>query len=95
MLLEDLRSDAAVLLHQLEDWVLSNLGSRGGVVHQGLETGIGLAENGVAIARNDSAGVESGPQVVVDVLVRVGFGDVVLHLEDPSENFLSGESSFC
>jgi hypothetical protein len=93
VLLEDLRGDAAVLLDELEDGVVGDLGTRGGVVHEGFEAGIGLAQDGVAVAGDDAAGVESGPEIVVDVLLGVVGGDGFLHLDDPSENLLSGETS--
>lgn len=93
VLLEDLGGDAAVLLDELEDGVLGNLGASGGIVHESLEAGIGLAEDGVAVAGNNTARVEGGPEVVLDVLLAVGRRDVVLHLEDPAEDFLGGETT--
>ena len=56
VLLQDLWSDLRVLLDELEDWVLSDFWSRGCVVHQSFESRIRLAENGVAVSWDDSAG---------------------------------------
>lgn len=95
VLLEDLRSDLTVHLDELEDRVLGDLRAGGGVVHEGFEAGIGLTEDGVAIAGYDTPGVEGGPKVVVNVLLAVALGDGVLHLEDPAEDLLSSESGSC
>lgn len=92
VLLQNIGGNLRVLLHELEDRVLGDLWSRGGVVHEGLEAGIGLAQDGVAVAWHDSAGLERRPKVVRDVLVREAGPDVLLHLQDPSEDFLSGET---
>ena len=92
VLLEHLGRDAAVLLDELEDGVLGNLGAGGGIVHQSLEAGVGLAEDGVAVAGHDAARVEGGPEVVLDVLLGVGGGDVVLHLEDPAQDLLGSKT---
>lgn len=90
--LEHVGSDAAVLLDELEDGVLGDLWARGGVVHQSFEARVGLAQDGVAVAGDDAAGVEGRPEVVGHVLVGVRGGDVVLHLEDPAEDLLRGKS---
>ena len=92
MLLENLGGDTAVLLDQLEDGVVGDLGTGGGVVHQSLEARIGLAENGVAVAGDDAAGVEGGPEVVVDILFGVVGRNGLLHLDNPSKNLLGGET---
>lgn len=92
VLLEHLGSDAAVLLNQLEDGVLGNGGARSGIVHESLESRIGLAQDGVAVAGHDTAGVEGRPQVVVDILLGVVAGDGLLHLENPSKHLLGGKT---
>lgn len=92
VLLEDIGGDAAVGLNKAENGVLGNLGAGGSVVHQRLETGVGLAEDTVTVARNDTARVEGRPQVVLNVLLGVVLGDVVLHLDDPSEDLLGGKT---
>ena len=92
VLLENLGGNAAVLLDKLEDGILGDLRSSSRVVHEGFETGVRLAENGVTVAGNDTAGVEGGPQVVVDICLGVVVGNSVLHLEDPAENFLGSKT---
>lgn len=92
MLLQHLRRNAAVLLHKLEDWVGGDLGAGSSVVHQGLEAWVRLTEHGVAVTRHDTAAVEGGPEVVVDVVFGVVSGDGLLHLDDPAEDFLGGEA---
>lgn len=96
VLLEDLGGNAAVLLNQLEYGIIGDLGAGCGIVHQGLESGIGLAKDGVAVTGNDTARVEGRPQVVVDVLLTVTGGNSLLHLENPSENLLGGQTvNYC
>lgn len=92
VLLEHLGGDAAVLLDQLENGVLGNLGASGGIVHQSLEARVGLAEHSVAIAGDDTARVERGPEVLLDILLSVAGRDVVLHLKNPAENLLGGKA---
>lgn len=92
VLLEHLGSDAAVLLNQLEDGVLGNAGTRRGIVHESLESRIGLAQDGVAVAGHDAARVEGRPEVVVDILFGVVGGDGLLHLENPSKHLLGGKT---
>ena len=55
--------------------------------------GVGLAEDSVAVAGDDAARVEGGPEVGVDVLVCIAGRDGVLHLEDPAEDLLGGEAT--
>lgn len=46
----------------------------------------------MAVTWYDAARVEGGPEVIVNVLVGVLGGDGVLHLDDPAEDFLRGET---
>lgn len=78
--------------NELEDGVVLDLVSRVGEVHQSLESRIGLSQNGVAVTGDDSAGLEDGPQVLGQVLVGVALGDVLLHVEDESQDLLGGET---
>jgi hypothetical protein len=86
------RSNLRVLLNELEDRVGEDIGAGSSKVHQGLEARIGLAEDTVTVAGDDTAGLESVPEVSADVLVRELGSDLVLHLEDPAENLLSGQT---
>lgn len=51
-------------------------------------TRVSLAEDGVAVARYNTAGLEGCPEVVLDGLVRQIAADGLLHLGEPVENFL-------
>jgi hypothetical protein len=95
VLLENLRSNSAVLFNQLEDRVVGNLRTGSSIVHESLKSGVGLSENGVTIAGDDSARVECGPEVVVHILLGVVRGNSLLHLDDPSKHLLGGETKAC
>ena len=53
---------------------------------------IGLSQNSMTITRDDLASLESGPDVVLDLLVRRFLTDLGLHLAKPDENLLVGET---
>lgn len=55
-------------------------------------TGVSLAEDGVAVTGNDTAGVEGGPEVVGDGLVAEVVANGLLHLSEPVENLLVGQT---
>jgi hypothetical protein len=78
--------------NELEDGVVSDLLSRVGKVHQSLESRVRLSQNGVAVTGDDSARLEDRPQVLDEVLVGVALGDVLLHVEDESQDLLGGEA---
>jgi hypothetical protein len=54
--------------------------------------GVGLAENGVAVAGNDLASLEGGPEIVSDGLVAEVVANSLLHFLQPDEHFLVGQS---
>jgi hypothetical protein len=54
--------------------------------------GVGLAENGVSVSRNDLAVLESGPEVVLDGLVTEVVTDSLLHLLEPDKHLLVSQS---
>jgi len=54
--------------------------------------GVGLAEDGVAVTRNDTAGVEGRPEVVSDGLVAEVIANALLHLGEPVEHLLVGKA---
>ena len=58
----------------------------------GAVAGVGLAEDGVAVAGDDTAGVEGVPEVLLDVLVAEVVTDDLLHLGEPVEDFLVGQT---
>ena len=92
MLSENTRGDLGVLLHELEDGVLLDLGAGGSKVHESLEARIRLAENTVAVAGNDLAGLEGGPEVVLDVLLGELLANLCLHVQDPAEHLLGSKA---
>ena len=53
---------------------------------------IGLAEHSVAVTWNDTAAVEGVPEVLLDVLIGEIISDSLLHLSEPVENLLVGQS---
>lgn len=95
MLLEHFRRDIGVLLHQLEDGVGGDFGAGAGKGHEGCEARVGAAEDGVAVAGDDLAGFQGGPEVVADGVGGEGGADVGLHFEDPAKDFLCGQAGGC
>lgn len=79
MLLEHLRRDFGIALHEVEDGVVCDFRSGGGEVHEGFEAGVWFAEDGVAVAGNDLAGFEGAPEIIFDGGVGEGGADVGLH----------------
>jgi len=55
-------------------------------------TGISLAENGMAITWNNLTSLESGPKVVGDGLIAEIVANGSLHLGEPVQDFLVGET---
>lgn len=87
---KDVRDDVVDLADELEERVL------GEVLESELAlssvAGVGLAQDGVAIAGNDLAALESGPDVFLDGLIGSIGADLVLHLLEPDEHFLVGQT---
>jgi len=54
--------------------------------------GVGLAEDGVAVARNDTAGVQGIPEVLGDSLVAEVVANGLLHLREPVEHLLVSQA---
>lgn len=52
--------------------------------------GVSLAEDGVTVARNNTAGIEGRPEVVLDGLVAKVVANGLLHLSEPVKNLLVG-----
>ena len=86
------RRDLGVALDELEDGVGGDFGAGGGELHEGGEAGVRVAEDGVAVAGDHAAGFEGAPEVGFYGGGGDGGADFGLHLEDPAEDFLGGES---
>ena len=86
------RGDFAGALHELEDGILGDFGAGGGECHEGLEAGVGFAQDGVAVAGDYLIGFQGGPEVLFDGVVCEGGADVGLHFQDPAEDFLCCET---
>jgi hypothetical protein len=85
-------SDLRVLLDQLEYRVGEDIRTGRGKVHQGLEARIGLAQNTVAVAGNNTTRLKGIPKVGAYILVSELGADLVLHLHDPAKDLLGGQS---
>ena len=78
------------LADELEHGVLGHVLLGEGAL--GHVAGVGLAEDGVAVAGNDAAGVEGGPEVLGDVLIAEVVANGLLHLGKPVENLLVSQA---
>lgn len=87
---QDTRSNLVDLADQVEHGVLGQLAE--GKLALGDVTGVSLAQDGVTVTGNDLAGVEGGPQVVLDGLVAEVVTDRRLHLGEPVEHLLVGQT---
>lgn len=78
------------LADQFEHWIVGQvLLSECSLGHV---AGVSLAENGVAISGNDLAGLKRGPQVISDGLIAEIVPNRSLHLREPVQHFLVGET---
>lgn len=68
-------------------WILTE-----GELALGRVAGISLAEDSVAITRNNTARIQRGPEVVGDGLVAKVTTDSLLHLGEPVENLLVSQT---
>ena len=91
MLYQDLRRNFTIELDKLEHGILGDCRARCRIIHQSFESRIGLAKDGMPIARDNATTVECRPEVVVNVLLRVILWDVLLHLDNPAQHFLCGQ----
>jgi hypothetical protein len=87
---KDTRSDLVDLADKLEERVLGELLES--KLALGSVTRVGLAENGVTVSGNDTSGIESVPEVLLDILVREVVTDGLLHLGEPVKDLLVGQS---
>ena len=87
---EDTWGNLVDLADELEHWVVWEVLL--GELALGHVAGVGLAKNGVAVTGDDTASVEGGPEVVGDGLVGQVVADSRLHLGEPVEDLLVGET---
>lgn len=87
---EDLGGDLVDLADELEHGVAGHLLL--GELALGRVAGIGLAENSVAVTGNDTARVQSIPEILGDGLIREIVTNDRLHLGEPVEDLLVGET---
>lgn len=87
---EDLRSNLVDGGNKVEEIVIGHVLKSeltlGGV------TGIGLSKNSMTVTRNDTAGIESIPEVLLNILLGDVATNLTLHLENPLKNFLVSTS---
>jgi hypothetical protein len=70
----------------LRSWLTLSELALGGVAR------VGLAENGVAVAGNNTTGVEGVPEVLGDGLIAEVVANNLLHLSEPVEHLLVGQT---
>jgi hypothetical protein len=85
---KDAGGDLVNLADELEHWIIGEMLL--GEFTLGDVAGVSLAEDGVAVARNDLAGLEGCPEIFLDLLVAKIGTDGGLHLLEPDEDFLVG-----
>jgi len=79
-------------IDELEDGVLADLRVVGSKLLESDESRVGLSEDGMTISRNDSATLENAPDEVLDLFLSGIVSDLLLHVEDESENLLISET---
>jgi len=87
---EDTGGDLVDLADQLEHGVVGQHAQS--KLTLGHVAGVGLAQDGVAVTGNDTAGVQGGPQVVLDGLVAEVVANGLLHLSEPVQDLLVGQT---
>jgi len=90
VLRQDTWSDLVDLADEVEHGIIGELAKSKFALRD--VTRIGLAENCVAIARDDTTAVQGLPQVVGDLLVAEIVTNVLLHLGEPIQDFLVGQA---
>jgi hypothetical protein len=90
VLSKDAGGDLVDLADELEHGVIGQVLL--GELALGDVAGVGLAEDSVSVSGNDLAGLEGRPQVVLDGLVAEVVANSLLHLLEPDEDLLVGQS---
>jgi hypothetical protein len=87
---QDTRGNVVDLADELEHGVIRKLlKSKLALRHV---TGVSLPQDGVTVTRDDTASVQGGPEVVLNGLVAEVIADSLLHLSEPVQDFLVGQS---
>lgn len=87
---EDVRDEVVDLADELEHLVLGKVLQ--GELALSSVARVGLAEDGVAVSGDDLAALEGRPDVLLDSLVGGLLTDLGLHLLQPDEDLLVGET---
>lgn len=90
MLGQDTRGNVVDLAYELEHGVIRKLLES--KLALGHVTGVSLPQDGVTITRDNTARVQGGPEVVLDGLVAEVVANSLLHLSEPVQDFLVGQS---
>jgi len=90
VLSQDTRGNIVDLANELEHRIIRKLLEREFTL--GHVAGVGLPQDGVAVARNNTTSVQGGPEVILNGLVAEVVADSFLHLAEPVQNFLVGQS---
>lgn len=87
---QDAGGNLVDLADKLEHGVVGHIGL--GELTLSHVAGVSLAEDGVAVAGNDTAGLEGVPEVLGDLGIGQIITDDLLHLREPVEDLLVGET---
>lgn len=90
MLGQDTGGNVVDLANELEHRIIRKLLEREFTL--GHVAGVGLPQDGVTVARNNTASVQGGPEVIFNGLVTEVVADSFLHLTEPVQDFLVGQS---
>lgn len=92
VLLKDTRRNLRETLDKLHNRRLLELRARVSEVRQSSEAWVGLAQNSVAVTRDNTAALQGRPQVVNNLLVTWVRADSLLELKGPVEHLLVGKT---
>ena len=88
MLCQNSWSDLIHLANKLEHWIIGQVTESKLALRD--VAGVGLAEDGVTVARNNLSRLEGGPEVVRNSFVTKVAADLLLHFLQPIEDLLVG-----
>ena len=92
MLGEDARGDLVELVDVLEDRVLGDLLALDAELLERHEARVGLAQDGVAVTRDDLARVERLPDELDNLVLGRVVAELLLHADDEAKDLLVGEA---